>query len=50
MIISLISMKESESNEHIDLSDLRNQINAIRIVHEKLYSTGDFERITMQSI
>jgi len=45
MITSLISFKESLSKNSADLSDIRHQINAIRIVHEKLYQAEDVNHI-----
>src|SRR6056297_801011 len=45
MITSLISFKESLSKNSADLSDIRHQINAIRIVHEKLYQSKDITHI-----
>jgi two-component sensor histidine kinase len=43
MIISLISMKNSALSDTVDLSDIMSQIDAIRLVHEKLHST---EKVT----
>jgi PAS domain S-box-containing protein len=37
MITSLINLKNMELPEEVDLSDIRHQIDAIRLVHEKLY-------------
>ncbi len=45
MITALISMKNRELGDAVDLSDLEHQIAAIRIVHEKLYQTGDITKI-----
>ena len=39
MITSLISLKNASLGETVDLTDVKNQIDAIRIVHEKLYKT-----------
>ncbi len=41
MITSLISIKQMALGDKVDLSDLTNQIHAIRIVHEKLYESDD---------
>jgi two-component sensor histidine kinase len=41
MVTSLISLKQMTLGNNVDLSDLTNQIHAIRIVHEKLYETND---------
>lgn len=43
LIKSLVGLKESETEEDIDFTDVYNQIEAIRIVHDKLYRT---EKIT----
>ncbi|MFP4375317.1 MAG: sensor histidine kinase, partial [Spirochaetaceae bacterium] len=37
MVSSLLSLKQSALGDSVDLSDIRGQIDAIRIVHEKLY-------------
>jgi two-component sensor histidine kinase len=49
MITSLINLKESASCAEADLSDLRHQIDAIRIVHEKLYQSEDIASIDFRS-
>jgi len=41
MVASLISLKEASLEHRIDLSDVFNQIHAIKLVHERLYSTED---------
>jgi len=41
MVASLISLKEASVEHSIDLSDVVNQIHAIKLVHEQLYSTED---------
>ena len=45
MITSLIHLKNYSLENGVDLSDIERQINAIRIVHEKLYQTGDILHI-----
>lgn len=45
IISSLISLKNSSLPEPVDLSDLRSQIEAIRIVHERLSHSDDITRI-----
>jgi PAS domain S-box-containing protein len=45
IISSLISLKESALGGEADLSDIRNQIEAVRIVHEKLYQSAEITRI-----
>ncbi len=47
MITALIKLKSREV-DHADLSDIEHQIDAIRIVHEKLYQVSDIARIDMQ--
>jgi PAS domain S-box-containing protein len=44
MVSSLISLKDMESSE--DLSDLKNRIDVIKLVHEKLHHQNDIENIT----
>ena len=41
LVASLISLKESASEDSLDLSDVVNQIHAIKLVHERLYCTDD---------
>ena len=48
MITSLIRLKEN-SAEKENFSDLIHQIDAIRIVHEKLYEAGDLRKIEIKS-
>ena len=45
MITSLISLKNASLGDAVDLTDLKNQIDAIRIVHEKLYTTNKITSI-----
>ena len=45
MINSLIHLKDTTLGEEVDLSDLAHQIDAIRIVHEKLYHSEDITHI-----
>ncbi|MFO7780398.1 MAG: histidine kinase dimerization/phosphoacceptor domain -containing protein, partial [Spirochaetia bacterium] len=40
MITALINMKDAALGEVADLSDIRNQINAVRIVHDRLQHHG----------
>jgi PAS domain S-box-containing protein len=48
MISSLISLKDSSLGEAVDLSDISHQIDAIRIVHEKLYESEHITHVRMQ--
>lgn len=48
MVRSLIELKNAEIGADVDLSDLSSQIEAIRIVHEKLYQTEDVTRVEMR--
>lgn len=41
LVASLISLKETAFEESIDLSDVVNQIHAIKLVHERLYCSDD---------
>lgn len=45
MVNSLISLKETSLQGAVDLSDISRQIDAIRIVHEKLNQTEDIARL-----
>ncbi len=45
MISSLINLKDSTLGDKVDLSDISRQIDAIRIVHEKLYKTEDISYV-----
>ncbi|MCF7948605.1 MAG: PAS domain S-box protein [Spirochaetia bacterium] len=47
MITSLIGLKEMETDN--DLSDIMHQIDAIRIIHEKLYQTESISSIRVQT-
>ncbi|MFO7730628.1 MAG: PAS domain S-box protein, partial [Spirochaetia bacterium] len=49
MVASLISLKESSAEYSIDLSDVINQIHAIKLVHERLYSTEDATHIDLHT-
>ena len=48
MVSALIRMKAAALDDRIDLSDLENQVNAIRIVHEKLCHTQSISHIEMK--
>ncbi len=45
LISSLVSLKGSDSGNKQDLSDIKRQIDAIRIVHENLYNNDDVTHI-----
>jgi two-component sensor histidine kinase len=49
MVASLINLKEGDLPKGVDLSDLQNQIDAIRTVHEKLAQTEGALSINMKS-
>jgi PAS domain S-box-containing protein len=40
MVSSLINLKNNALGDQVDLSDIRNQVNAIALLHEKLYRTN----------
>jgi PAS domain S-box-containing protein len=48
MVSSLIKLKDSALGAEVDLSDLDNRINAISLVHEKLYQTEDISHINLK--
>jgi two-component sensor histidine kinase len=45
MVSSLLSLKDESLGPRIDLSDVRNQIDAIQTVHQKLYEAGEVSRV-----
>jgi two-component sensor histidine kinase len=49
IISSLINLKDASLESKVDLSDIRYQIDAIRIIHEKLYKTDKIIHIEMSS-
>lgn len=49
MISSLIHLKETSLEDSVDLSDIEHQIDAIRIVHEELYRSGEFTHINLRT-
>lgn len=49
IVSSLIDMKSSELHDPQDLSDLSHRIDAIRLVHEKLYETGDVRFVNLDT-
>lgn len=49
LVASLIAMKEAELPSAVDLSDIRGQISAIGLIHEKLFSTGETRRIDLRA-
>ncbi len=48
LVTSLIDTKESTMDGEVDLSDLTSRIDAIRIVHEKLYETEEVTHINIR--
>jgi len=48
MINSLINLKEGSAGGTIDLSDITHQIDAIRIIHEKLYKSDSITHINFK--
>ncbi len=48
MVSSLIDLKESTFDDHADLSDLRNRINAIRKVHEVLQYSDEVTHVNLK--
>jgi PAS domain S-box-containing protein len=49
LVSSLVGMKEAELGGSADLSDVRGQIDAIALVHEKLHASGETDRIGLRS-
>ncbi len=50
LVSSLIGLKESSLDGEVDLSDLRNQVNAIAIVHESLQESDDITHIDLKNL
>ncbi|MDY7029638.1 MAG: histidine kinase dimerization/phosphoacceptor domain -containing protein, partial [Spirochaetota bacterium] len=48
MVSSLIRLKDSELGDTADLSDINHQIEAIRLIHEKLYQKDEIARISVR--
>lgn len=48
MISSLVKLKNTTLPDSIDLSDISHQIDAIRIIHEKLYRTGAITSLNLK--
>ncbi|MGC9311778.1 MAG: PAS domain S-box protein [Sediminispirochaetaceae bacterium] len=48
LISSLISMKNDEVGDSVDLSDLQRRIDAVRIVHEQLNRSADISSINLR--
>jgi two-component sensor histidine kinase len=49
VVASLVRLKDDDLGADTDLSDVAHQVEAIRIVHEKLYKGGDVTHIEMRS-
>ncbi len=47
LISSLINLKNASLNGAVDLSDIKHQVEAIQIVHEKLYKSSKITRINI---
>lgn len=47
MVTSLINLKNESLGEQVDLSDLVHQIDAVRIVHEKLYQSDHITHVDL---
>ena len=47
IVKSLISLKESEDDQGVDLTNIQNQIDTIRLVHEKLQATEELSSIEL---
>jgi PAS domain S-box-containing protein len=48
MVSSLIQLKDNNLGEEVDLSDIARQVDAIRIIHEKLYQHKQTDHIDMR--
>jgi two-component sensor histidine kinase len=47
IVKSLISLKASEDDQWVDLTNIQNQIDTIRLVHEKLQATEELSSIEL---
>lgn len=47
MVASLLRFKQDSVGDEVDLSDVAHQIDAIRIVHETLYTTGNYATVEL---
>lgn len=47
MVAALVSLKDGALGEAVDLSDIAQQIEAVRIIHEILYETGSISQIDL---
>ncbi len=48
MVVALVRLKDAALGEGVDLSDIRNQINAILTVHDKLQKSGSITHIRLR--
>jgi two-component sensor histidine kinase len=48
MVSSLVSLKDDALDNHVDLSDIRHQIDAIQIVHQKLHEGAEVTHINLR--
>jgi two-component sensor histidine kinase len=48
MISSLVNLKDSSLGEAVDLSDIKHQINAIEIIHDKLTNMDDISQVNLR--
>ena len=48
LVSSLISIRNSELGENVDLSDLQHQVNVIRMLYEKLVQSGKVSNICIR--
>ncbi|GEM_PF-6085217 len=49
LVSSLIALKQEEVGSNVDLSDIRNQVRTIMLIHEKLYHTTELQSIHLVS-
>ncbi len=48
MISSLVNLKDSALGSEVDLSDIKHQINAIEIIHDKLSGMDDMSKVNLK--
>ena len=49
MVSSLVAIKENAIGNAVDLTDLKNQIQSISLLHERLYLSESFSQVEMKS-
>ena len=48
LVTSLVNLKDISLGDAVDLTDIKNQIKSIMLIHEKLYQSGDMSKIRVK--